>query len=35
MRWRLAVRHALPERPTLRELQNADVRDYLPNDVLG
>jgi asparagine synthase (glutamine-hydrolysing) len=32
---RLAVRHALPARPTLRELQNADVRDYLPNDILA
>jgi asparagine synthase (glutamine-hydrolysing) len=31
---RLAARHALPERPSLRELQNADVREYLPNDIL-
>ncbi len=32
---RLAASHALPDRPTLRELQNADVREYLPNDILA
>jgi len=32
---RFAASHALPERPTLRELQIADVRDYLPNDILA
>jgi asparagine synthase (glutamine-hydrolysing) len=32
---RLAASHALPDRPTLRELQTADVRDYLPNDILA
>jgi asparagine synthase (glutamine-hydrolysing) len=32
---RVAASHALPERPTLRELQTADVRDYLPNDILA
>jgi asparagine synthase (glutamine-hydrolysing) len=32
---RLAASHALPERPTLRELQTADIRDYLANDILA
>jgi asparagine synthase (glutamine-hydrolysing) len=32
---RVAASHALPDRPTLRELQNADVREYLPNDILA
>jgi asparagine synthase (glutamine-hydrolysing) len=31
---RLAARQALPERPSLRELQNADLREYLANDIL-
>jgi asparagine synthase (glutamine-hydrolysing) len=32
---RLAASHALPDRPTLRQLQVADVTDYLPNDILS
>jgi asparagine synthase (glutamine-hydrolysing) len=32
---RLAAAHALPPRPTLRQLQVADVTDYLPNDILA
>jgi asparagine synthase (glutamine-hydrolysing) len=32
---RLAASHALPDRPTLRQLQVADVSDYLPNDILS
>jgi asparagine synthase (glutamine-hydrolysing) len=31
---RLAASHGLKERPTLRQLQAADVREYLPNDIL-
>ena len=31
----LADRHRLPERPTLLELQRADVAEYLPNDILA
>ena len=31
---RLAATHGLPGRPSLRELQNADVREYLANDIL-
>jgi asparagine synthase (glutamine-hydrolysing) len=30
----LALRHALPQRPTLRQLQCADLAEYLPNDIL-
>ena len=32
---RLAAFHRLPERPTLRQLQTADVKEYLPNDILA
>ena len=32
---RLAAAHRLPARPTLRELQAADVWEYLPNDILA
>jgi asparagine synthase (glutamine-hydrolysing) len=32
---RLAARHALSDRPGVRQLQVADVRDYLPNDILS
>jgi asparagine synthase (glutamine-hydrolysing) len=32
---RLADAHQLPARPTLRQLQTADVREYLPNDILA
>ncbi|MGH9315478.1 MAG: asparagine synthase (glutamine-hydrolyzing) [Vicinamibacterales bacterium] len=32
---RLARAHGLPERPTLRQLQTADVQEYLPNDILA
>jgi asparagine synthase (glutamine-hydrolysing) len=32
---RLAREHGLPERPTLRQLQVADVCEYLPNDILA
>ena len=28
-------RHALPDRPTLRELQALDLTEYLPNDILA
>jgi asparagine synthase (glutamine-hydrolysing) len=31
---RLAAGHGLPVRPTLRQLQIADVQEYLPNDIL-
>jgi asparagine synthase (glutamine-hydrolysing) len=31
---RLVESHRLPRRPTVRELQAADVSDYLPNDIL-
>lgn len=31
---RLAGAHRLPDRPTLRRLQAADVGEYLPNDIL-
>ncbi len=31
----LARAHHLPARPTLRQLQIADVREYLPNDILA
>ena len=31
----LAMRHALPERPTLEQLQRADIAEYLPNDILA
>ena len=31
---RLAVGHGLTGRPSLRQLQAADVREYLPNDIL-
>ena len=31
----LAVRHGLPVRPGLRDLQRADIADYLPNDILA
>jgi asparagine synthase (glutamine-hydrolysing) len=32
---RLVTAHGLPPRPSLRELQTADVTDYLPNDILA
>jgi asparagine synthase (glutamine-hydrolysing) len=32
---RIAASHRLPSSPTLRELQAADVADYLPNDILA
>jgi asparagine synthase (glutamine-hydrolysing) len=32
---RLASSHGLKGRPTLRELQTADIREYLPNDILA
>jgi asparagine synthase (glutamine-hydrolysing) len=32
---RLASRHGLPNRPSLRQLQIADIGDYLPNDILS
>ena len=32
---RLAAGHGLPQRPTLRQLQIADVQEYLPNDILA
>jgi asparagine synthase (glutamine-hydrolysing) len=32
---RLADRHRLPSHPTVRQLQAADVADYLPNDILA
>lgn len=32
---RLAARHGLPESPSLRQLQSADVSEYLPNDILA
>jgi asparagine synthase (glutamine-hydrolysing) len=32
---RLASHYALPDRPSLRELQIADLGDYLPNDILS
>jgi asparagine synthase (glutamine-hydrolysing) len=32
---RLAAVHGLPERPSLRQLQAADVAEYLPNDILA
>ena len=31
----LAIRHALPERPTVEQLQRADIAEYLPNDILA
>ena len=31
---RLAARHQLPPRPSLTDLQLADIGDYLPNDIL-
>jgi len=31
----LAAGHGLPYRPTLRQLQIADVQEYLPNDILA
>jgi asparagine synthase (glutamine-hydrolysing) len=31
----LADRHRLPAHPTVRQLQTADVTDYLPNDILA
>jgi asparagine synthase (glutamine-hydrolysing) len=31
----LAIRHALPERPTVGQLQRADIAEYLPNDILA
>jgi asparagine synthase (glutamine-hydrolysing) len=31
----LALRHALPERPDLLDLQRADIAEYLPNDILA
>ena len=31
----LVERHALPPRPSLRDLQRADVSEYLPNDILA
>jgi asparagine synthase (glutamine-hydrolysing) len=30
----LARRHQLPQKPSVRELQLADISDYLPNDIL-
>ena len=30
----IACRYALPDRPSLSELQRADAREYLPNDIL-
>ena len=32
---RLVAGHRLPDRPTLRDLQSADVSEYLPNDILA
>ena len=32
---RLAASHGLPDRPSLRQLQIADIGDYLPNDILS
>jgi asparagine synthase (glutamine-hydrolysing) len=32
---RLAAAHGLPRSPALRQLQTADVYDYLPNDILA
>lgn len=32
---RLVQTHGLPPRPTLRQLQRADVSEYLPNDILA